>query len=163
MYLAELHDNNQCLSGQKSRHDDHHQWILNLNCLQKLKLSQVDNTNPYLNMQYAQGAGEQELVRWREDGSPRKPTQRRQIPRWRGWQKIRRGDHIVQPATPKTLLPLNLEFLDVLLCCFFPCLFISVFFEWAFDLYFLPGIEFYMDWCFSVQPQLVFQALFVMR
>ena len=144
MYLAELHDNNQCLSGQKSRHDDHHQWnILNLlNSLKKLKLSQVDNTNPYLNMQYAQGAGEQELVRWREDGSPRKPTQRRQIPRWRGWQKIRRGDHIVQPATPKTLLPLNLEFLDVLLCCFSPAFSFQYFWVGFWFIFFYQALSF---------------------
>ena len=127
--------------------------IINSNQIFTLK---VDNTNPYLNMQYAQGAGEQELVRWREDGSPRKPTQRRQILGWRGWQKIRRGDSLL-PATPQsslyTLLPFRF-FRCVALLFFLPLIFFQYFLSglliFTTDLFYQALSFFYifMDWCF---------------
>ena len=56
----------------------------------------------------------------------------------------------LQPPNHPSLPSYPLDFLDVLLCCFFlPLIFFPVFFEWAFDFYYrfiLPGIEFFFTW-----------------
>lgn len=53
----------------------------------------------------------------------------------------------LQPQNPLTLKPRIFRCVALL---FFPCLFISVFLSGLLIYIFLPGIEFYMDWCFSL-------------